>query len=158
MSATTFRPWSAKPSEPFPYTTLSLNTACEKNLTLLRQAVEASEGGLVEEGGGITVRLQRPEPVRFEQSFEGLKPVSKTVLKKTLTKDILLTFVGNSIVVEGSVIKTGHDDSDYRAQVSAYIDDELASRFEAVRLYRPQVRDLLDLLPGKRKPHAPAGA
>ena len=114
---------------PFPYTTLSLNTACEKNLELLRQAVAASEGGAVEEGG-ITVRIERPEPVRFEQSFEGLIPVSKTVLKKSLTKDILLTFAGNSIVVEGSVVRTGHDDSDYRAQVSAYIDDVLVSRFE----------------------------
>lgn len=114
---------------PFPYTTLSLNTACEKNLELLKQAVEASEGGAVEEGG-ITVTIERPEPVRYEQSFEGLRPVSKTVLKKTLSKDILLTFAGNSIVVEGSVVKTGHDNSDYRAQVSAYLDDVLVSQFE----------------------------
>ena len=113
---------------PFPYTTLSLNTACEKNLTLLHQAVKASAGGDVEEGN-VTVKIERPVPVRYEQSFEGLKPVSKTVLKKRLTKDILLTFAGNSIVVEGSVIKTGHDNSDYRARVSAYIDDKLVSQF-----------------------------
>ena len=33
-------------------------------------------------------------------------------------------------MVEGSVVKTGHDNSDYRAQVSAYIDDVLVSQFE----------------------------
>ena len=113
---------------PFPYTTLSLNTACEKNLELLKQVVAASEGGRVEEGR-VTVSVRRPTPVRYEQSFEGLKPVNKTVLKKRLTKDILLTFVGNSIVVEGSVVKTGHDQSDYRAKLSAYMDGERIAQF-----------------------------
>ena len=40
-----------------------------------------------------------------------------------------LEFTGNSIVVEGSVVKTGHDNSDYRARLQAYLDGELVEEF-----------------------------
>lgn len=99
---------------PFPYTTLSLNEVCRRNLELMDL-----------QDGVLTFTIEAPEPVRFEQSFEGIKPVGKTVLKKRFSDSLTLEFDGNSIVVEGSVVKTGHDDSDYRAELQAYLDGEL---------------------------------
>lgn len=99
---------------PFPYTTLSLNEVCRRNLELMDL-----------QDGVLTFTVEAPEPVRFEQSFEGIKPVNKIVLKKRFSDSLTLEFDGNSIVVEGSVVKTGHDDSDYRAELQAYLDGEL---------------------------------
>ena len=99
---------------PFPYTTLSLNEVCRRNLELMDL-----------QDGVLTFTVEAPEPVRFEQSFQGIKPVNKTVLKKRFSDSLTLEFDGNSIVVEGSVVKTGHDDSDYRAELQAYLDGEL---------------------------------
>lgn len=103
---------------PFPYTTLSLETACRKNMELM---------GLTD--GKLTFTVEEPVPVAYEQSFEGLKPVAKVVLKKRFSKSLVLEFDGNSIVVEGSVVRTGHDNSDYVAHLQAYIDDELVEDF-----------------------------
>ncbi|MBR3500672.1 MAG: ADP-ribosylglycohydrolase family protein, partial [Bacteroidales bacterium] len=99
---------------PFPYTTLSLNTACEKTLALMK---------------GLQFAVEEAAPVRYEQSFEGIKPVGKVVLKKRFSDELTLEFTGNSIVVEGSVVKTGHDNSDYRARLQAYLDGELVEEF-----------------------------
>lgn len=104
--------------EPFPYTTLSLNTACEMNLKLM-DVVD----------GALQVTIEEPQPVRYEQCFEGIKPVGKVVLKKRFSDELTLEFDGNSIVVEGSVVKTGHDESDYRAHLQAYLDGELVEDF-----------------------------
>ena len=109
---------------PFPYTTLSLNTACDKNLKLMKQTK-----GCIAENGCIKFEIEEAQPVRFEQSFEGIKPVAKVVLKKRFSKELTLEFDGNSIVVEGSVVKTGHDESDYRAFIQAWLDGKLVEEF-----------------------------
>ena len=110
---------------PFPYTTLSLNTACEKNLELMKKTAGCKAG----EDGTLEFVVEEPVAVRYEQSFEGIKPVGKVVLKKRFSKELTLEFDGNSIVVEGSVVKTGHDDSDYRARLQAWLDGELVEEF-----------------------------
>ena len=109
---------------PFPYTTLSLNTACEENLRLMKLT-----SGCNAEGTELIFTSEEPVPVRFEQSFEGIRPVGKVVLKKRFSDSLILEFNGNSIVVEGSVVKTGHDDSDYRARIQAWLDSEMVEEF-----------------------------
>ena len=109
---------------PFPYTTLSLDTACEKNLELMKQT-----SGCTVSDEGLKFTIEEALPVRYEQSFEGIKPVGKVVLKKRFTDELTLEFNGNSIAVQGMVIKTGHDDSDYRARLQAYLDGELVEEF-----------------------------
>jgi hypothetical protein len=104
----------------FPYTDLSLNSICDMNLELMKEIVEKNGGSF--ENGVFTFTANEPHAVRYEQSFEGLKPVDKVVLKKTFTDELTLKFKGNSIVVEGAVVKTGHSNDDYVANVSAYID------------------------------------
>ncbi len=113
---------------PFPYTSLSLNSLCSKNLELIKEALAKGGGSYAD--GVFTCPVQEPHAVRFEQSFEGLVPVAKVVLKREFTDETTLEFDGNSIVVEGSVLQTGHSDLDYRAQMAAYLDGELVERFE----------------------------
>ena len=109
---------------PFPYTTLSLNTACEENLRLMKETA-----GCNVEDKDFIFTTEEPVAVRYEQSFEGIVPVGKVVLKKRFSDELTLEFEGNSIVVEGSVVKTGHDDSDYRARLQAFLDGELVEEF-----------------------------
>ena len=73
--------------------------------------------------------MEKPEPVRYEQSFEGIVPTEKRVLKKAFTTSVDLQFKGNSIVVEGSVRKTGHADDSYVASVTALLDGEEVEHF-----------------------------
>ena len=113
---------------PFPYTTLSLNTICEKNFELLKEIVLKNGG--VYDNGVLTFSVNQPHAVRYEQSFEGLKPVNKIVLKKVFTDELTLNFEGNSIVVEGSVIKTGHSNDAYVADVTAFIDGKKVEEFK----------------------------
>ena len=51
------------------------------------------------------------------------------VLKKRFNSSVVLEFTGNSIVVEGSVVKTGHSDEDYVARIAALLDDEVVEVF-----------------------------
>lgn len=114
-------------SLPFPYTSLSLEETCAKNMDLIKTAV-ACNGGSVSETG-ISFNVQIPQKVAWEQSFEGIRPVGKVVLKKRFTDLVELKFTGNSIVVEGSVVKTGHSDDDYKAHIQAWLDGSLVEEF-----------------------------
>lgn len=113
---------------PFPYTALSLNETCAKNMELLEQAVLSAGGEVSDEA--VTFIVCKPLPVSWEQSFEGLVPVAKTVLKKRFNSYVELGFIGNSIVVEGSVVKTGHSDDDYKARISAELDGAVVEVFD----------------------------
>ena len=100
---------------PFPYTSLSLDQVCQENYNLILQCNEPGDNG-------ILFNVEKPQPVRYEQCFEGIKPVEKRVLKKAFTTKADFSFKGNSIVVEGSVRKTGHADDSYVASVTALLD------------------------------------
>ena len=114
-------------SLPFPYTSLSLEETCAKNMELIKTAV-AGNGGSVSETG-ISFSVQVPQQVAWEQSFEGIRPVGKVVLKKRFTDSVELKFTGNSIVVEGSVVKTGHSSDEYKARIQAWLDGSLVEEF-----------------------------
>jgi len=105
---------------PFPYTSLSLEDVCKANYDLIVQAIKEESEESTQ--NCIYIELEQPEAVRFEQSFEGIVPVEKRVLKKAFTDSVDLKFKGNSIVVEGSVRKTGHADDSYIADITALLD------------------------------------
>ena len=111
----------------FPYTTLSLNKICDLNKQLVGE-LALRNGGRFEDGVYHFIS-QKPETVRYEKSFEGIRPVEKRVLKKNFTDELTLEFDGNSIVVEGSVQMVNESDRDYRAEISAYLDGELVEEF-----------------------------
>jgi hypothetical protein len=97
------------------------------NLKLMKEFVTKNGGSF--ENGVFTFTANEPHAVRYEQSFEGLKPVDKVVLKKQFNDQVTLKFKGNSIVVEGEVRKIGHSNDEYVANVSAYIDGEKVEDF-----------------------------
>lgn len=111
--------------EPFPYTSLSLEQVCQANLDLVSQAFDCNAS----DGNCIYFDVEKPEPVRYEQSFEGVLPVDKRVLKKAFTTSVDLPFRGCGIVVEGSVRKTGHADDSYVAHLTALLDGQEVEQF-----------------------------
>jgi hypothetical protein len=111
----------------FPYTSISLNKIYQLNEKLVEDVVSRNGGTVTKDQ--FVVKAQHPKEVRLEQSFEGLFPVEKRVLKKTFTDTLQLTFQGNSVVVLGEVQKTGHNESAYTAQMEAYIDDQKVESF-----------------------------
>ena len=111
---------------PFPYTSLSLEAVCRENFDLVKKLASKSDN-MGEDC--IYIEVEKPQAVRYEQSFEGINPVEKRVLKKAFTDSVDLQFTGNSIVVEGSVRKTGHADDSYVANITALLDGTEVENF-----------------------------
>lgn len=109
-------------SLPFKYTNVSLNDVYAMGLRHAIANVERN-GGTVD-GNAITLKVQEPKPVRFEQSFTGHYPVGKTDIHKDLESSYEFEFDGIGFVVRGSV-HSSEADSDYRALVNLYLDGQL---------------------------------
>ncbi len=107
----------------FPYTSLTLNETYQLNLKLMEDVVIQAGGTVTEQG--ITFTTQEPQAVAWEQSFEGIEPTERRVLKIVMTDEATVDFNGNGIVAMGEVRKLGIDkDNSYVALIDAYIDGE----------------------------------
>jgi hypothetical protein len=106
----------------FPYTTTSLRTLYDLNLQLIGDVVK-NQGGKVE-GGKYYITLQCPQEVAFEESFEGIYPVERRVLKTKFNDELTLAFNGNSVVLMGQVAQVCANKENYIAQLEAYIDGQ----------------------------------
>lgn len=105
----------------FPYTQISLNTSYDATLQLLEQMV-AAQGGKVSDDA-ITFTVQEPQPVALEQSFEGIYPVERRVVKGDVGNERSWKFNGCGIVLQGNVRKDDPKLSeDYVARLEAFID------------------------------------
>lgn len=105
----------------FPYTSISLNRIYELNLQLIGDVLRR-EGMPAADEGVYTVRLQEPHEVPYEESFAGLKPVERRVLKQTFGDELTLRFTGNSVVVMGQVARVNLTEADYTAVIECSID------------------------------------
>lgn len=105
----------------FPYTSISLNRIYELNLQLIGDVLR-HEGMPAADEGIYTVRLQEPREVPYEESFAGLKPVERRVLKQTFGDELTLRFTGNSVVVMGQVARVNLTETDYTAVIECSID------------------------------------
>ncbi len=112
----------------FPYTSISLRTLYGLNLDLVAQTL-ASQGGGVD-GETYRIPVQRPEAAPYEESFEGLCPVERRVLKRQFRDSLTLDFLGNSVVVMGSVVRTVEGAPDYTARIEASLDGKVVERFD----------------------------
>jgi hypothetical protein len=106
----------------FPYTNLTLNQVYDLSY---KQAITliAKNGGEVN-NETVSIKVQQPKTVRFEQSFEGLYPVKELLVRKDiLDEGIKIDFTGTGIVVTGNVkSQCGVATSDYVALLDVYID------------------------------------
>jgi len=122
----------------FAYTTISLNDVYQMSYNQALQVISRNGGSV--EGENVTIKIQTPETVRFEESFPGLWPVQPSDNRswggRSLSTDIRdygnIEFDGKGIVV-GYSFNRGRDmggyqeqsSEDYVAVVEAYIDGEL---------------------------------
>ena len=61
----------------FKYTTMSLNDVYDIGFKHALQVIEKNGGKI--DANAVTIKLQQPKPVRFEQSFEGHYPIEKSL-------------------------------------------------------------------------------
>ncbi len=82
----------------FAYTDISLNRAYGMTYRLAKEVI-ARNGGTIG-SDSVTIRTQKPRPVRFEQSFNGLVPQNRVDAVSPI--DTTLTFTGRGIIVNWS--------------------------------------------------------
>lgn len=113
----------------FPYTDISLAKSYDVTLDLLAKVLVAN-GGKVEGDKYITM-VQKPEAVPLEQSFEGIYPVERRVVKYDLGNEHSWEFTGSGIVVQGNIRADlpGATD-DYVAELEAVIDGKSVEKFK----------------------------
>jgi hypothetical protein len=106
----------------FPYSDLTLNQIYDLSYKHASELI-AENGGEVKDGS-VTISVQEPETLMFEQSFEGMYPVKELLLRKDyLEESIKISFTGNGIVVLGNVkSQCGVATSDFVALLDVYID------------------------------------
>lgn len=112
----------------FAYTSISLRKIYDINLRLIQDVI-LQQGGSVD-GDLYNIVLQKPEEVRFEQSFSGIVPSEKRVLKKQFSDALTLKFNGSAVVVLGQVTKVSFDNSNYVAELEAYIDGQKVETYK----------------------------
>jgi len=112
----------------FPYSDLTLNQVYDLSYKHATQLI-IRNGGEVN-NSSVTIKVQKPETLRFEQSFEGMYPVKELLVRKDyLDENIKIDFTGNGIVVLGNVkSQCGVATSDYVALLDVYIDGVMAEQ------------------------------
>lgn len=105
----------------FKYTDISLNRACQMSFNQALKVIALNGGST--EGDAVTIRTQVPEPVRLEQSFEGLWPVAKHSINKTLADLGEFSFEGRAAVFSYRfVLPKDYSVTDYKARVEVLVD------------------------------------
>lgn len=117
----------------FKYTDTSLNEVYKISTKHALENIERN-GGKVD-GNNIIIKAQLPEPVGFEQSFEGHFPIAKKRIGKELKDEFEFEFEGNGFVITGENNPKGGSawqiKSDGVADIEMYIDGKL---YETIKL------------------------
>ncbi|WP_449437174.1 ADP-ribosylglycohydrolase family protein [Pedobacter steynii] len=107
----------------FKYTSMSLNKVYEISYKHALQII-SSNGGKVN-ADEVAIALQKPKPVKYEQGFEGVHPILKTILNKNMGLTYDFDFEGTGFVLRGSNDKHDSKAADYSFKVKVYIDGRL---------------------------------
>ena len=137
----------------FPYTKISLNKIYDINLKNIKDLV-SSNGGKVDESG-ITIQLQQPKEVVWEESFTGHYPLERKSINKELDKTpIIADFEGNGFVLMGHVKQLKIDaKNNYVAVLEAYIDGEKVETFNMPLDYLKRKNDIFHRYQLENKKH-----
>jgi hypothetical protein len=115
----------------FPYTELSLNDTHRLSYQHALDAIVRHDGKV--EGDRIEIKVQQPEPVRFEQSFTGHYPSKRVILSEpsgalhTVIEDRFETeFTGTGFVLLGRASRTSEAHHTVRAEL--YVDGTKVSQ------------------------------
>ncbi|MDQ4139076.1 MAG: ADP-ribosylglycohydrolase family protein [Bacteroidota bacterium] len=111
----------------FKYTTMSLNDVYEIGFKHALQQIERNGGKVT--GNNVTIAVQQPQPVKFEQSFAGHYPGNRTSINKDLKDEYTFNFEGNGFVVTGETAKWDSK-SEYVFKTEVYLDGKLLETVE----------------------------
>lgn len=109
----------------FKYTDISFNKASELSFDQALQVI-GRNGGTVSDTD-VTIKVQQPEAVRFEQGFDEHWPTGIIYIRKTIANIGEINFTGKGIVLRYDVIKaSSFKKNDYVAEIEVYLDGELS--------------------------------
>ena len=106
----------------FAYTNMSLNRTYATSFKHALELIERNGGKVTD--NEVTIACQAPKPVRLEQSFEGVFPIARRAINKTIEdkNEFTTEFEGTGFALTGGVKGA----KGYIARVEMYIDGELA--------------------------------
>lgn len=104
----------------FAYTTMSLNDIYQVGYKHALNMIKDNGGSV--EGNTVSIKVQKPETVRFEKSFDGLVPTEKLKLSKRVTDTATFVFKGNGFILLGQAQKQNNQLADYIFNVTLNID------------------------------------
>lgn len=111
----------------FKYTTMSLNDVYDIGFRHAIQVIEKNGGKA--DGNNVTIKVQQPKPVRYEQSFEGHFPIEKKSIGKTLAGEYEFDFNGIGFVILGESAKWDSK-STYIGKAELYVNNQLVETIE----------------------------
>lgn len=123
---------------PFNHTEYSLNKAYEISLKHALAMIEKN-GGKVKDNL-VSIRSQKIEPVRFEESFSDLKIVGKEALNISVRDFECIEFEGTGAVLKGMV--KGEAPLDYVAELEIYFNDKLVEVCKLPLMYNHRKHEL----------------
>jgi hypothetical protein len=106
----------------FKYTTMSLNKVYDIGYNQALEMIRR-HGGVVKDNK-VTIVVQKPVPVRYEKSFEGMFPVAKVKFKRKITDTAGFSFQGTGFALLGEADKKNSRMPDYVLKADLYLDGE----------------------------------
>jgi len=139
----------------FKYTDISLNKAYD--LSYKHALLNIKRHGGKEGNGSISIALQSPTPVRWEQNFTDIVPFDKPWVGKELTDEFTFNFTGNAFVVMGDTHPTKGSVFDENlkgsATVELFVDDAPAETIELPMSFTTRRYEIAWKYQLENKPH-----
>ncbi len=133
---------------PFKYTDISLKRAGELSMRHALKVIALNGGKVAKQN--VSIKVQPVQPVRLEQSFEGLQVAYKRPLgNKPIDRVGTLEFEGNGIVVRGEITS---DDPTYVGLVEITLDGQVVKTVKMPTAKHDRANDIyynFDLPSGK---------
>lgn len=126
----------------FPYTSISLERVYNLSYEHATKLISMNGGKI--DGTDIVIQTQIPEILDFEQSFEGIYPTERKIIKKSIEKnEHLISFSGVGIVITGFVeTKKADIDKNYILQASVYLNNKKIDTIKMPSDYRIRKNDI----------------
>lgn len=136
----------------FKYTSTSLNKVYQISLKHALEMIQRNGGSV--NGNTINIALQKPIPVRYEKSFEGVYATRKQQINKRLNEKYEFDFEGVGFVLVGSAMKNDKNAININIPIEVLIDGEKVSEFIMPTNYlhrKDEIFWIYDLPKGKHK-------
>jgi len=124
----------------FKYTDMSLNKVYEIGNRHALEMIKRNGGKI--NGENIIIKVQKPETVRFEESFPGMFPVLRKDFNNHDFKTLTFEFEGTGFALRGDAIRRSHDIPDGELTATMYIDGKKVETAKFPTAFRYRRHDL----------------